>query len=48
MASRHSTDTDNSTDDETTFLGGITPEEVYDLLPTADELGHGLLGDENE
>jgi hypothetical protein len=48
MTSRRSTDTDDSTGDEATLLGGISPEKVHDLLPTADEFGRGILGDQSE
>lgn len=48
MASRHSTDSDDAPDDEEGFLGGVGPEGVQDLLPTAEEFGRGLLGGEDE
>jgi hypothetical protein len=46
MSSRRSTNSDDVADDEEAFLGGVGPDGVRDLLPTAEEFGHGILEDE--
>lgn len=48
MGSRHSPDSNDVTDDEEGFLGGVGPDEVRDLLPTAEEFGRGILDNEDE